>query len=148
MNINEIIKAMTEAVEDKNMTVLVIIMIAVMVLFTSNIVLGTIEGTKKESFNLKKFLFGIMKAVVIFFITLWACYGFNLLCIGSKMANFIEFSSDFIAGAQIVGVAAIYGKDLSLEVLDKMKSFRDLKYTSFDDMKVIVPEYSEETLNG
>jgi len=70
MNFNEIIEALVNAVEDKNMTVLTIIMIAVMILFVNNIILGTIQGTREDKFSLKKFLFGILKATVTCIITL------------------------------------------------------------------------------
>jgi amino acid transporter len=148
MDFAEILEALKNAVEDKNMLVLAIIMIAVMVLFVCNIILGTIEGSKKENFNLKKFLFGILKAVVLCFVTLLSCYGFNLLCIGLKMADFVSISAEVIAGAQIVAVAGVYGIDLGKEVIEKIKSFRDLKYTSYDDIKPVLPEYNEEVLDG
>lgn len=137
-----------QAVEDENMVILTIIILAVMILFISNIILGTIEGSKKEKFDFKKFLFGILKMIVLCTVTLLTCYGFNLLCIGLKMADFLEISTELIAGAQIVGVAGAYGIDLAKEVMEKIKSFRDLKYISYDDITMAVGEYNEGALNG
>ena len=136
MNIAKILNALLGAIEDDNMTVLTVILISVIVLFAVNIIFGTVQGTRKDGFNVGKFFFGIFKAIVICLTTLFTCYGFNLLCIGLSMADFLTFSSTFIGGAQIVAVVSVYGKDLALEVLDKFKSFRDLKYISWDDVTV------------
>ena len=89
MNFNEIFKALMSAVEDENMTVLVIILIAIVVLFGANIILGTRIGSKEEGFDFKKFLFGIEKAITMSLITMAVCYAFNLLCIGIGKAGFL-----------------------------------------------------------
>lgn len=136
MNINEIIKAIIEAVSDEKMTILVIIMIGVAVLFVSNIAMGTVQGKKTEGFDLKKFLFGIEKAIILMAVTLALCFAFNMICIGAEKANFITLGTPLIASAEIVSVLLIYGIDLSKEVLEKFKSLRDLKYVSFDDAKI------------
>lgn len=136
MNINKIIEAIIEAVSDEKMTILVIIMVGVAVLFASNIILGTLKGTKLEGFNWKKFLFGIEKAAVIFVVTLALCFAFNMICIGADMADFISMGTPFVASAEIVAVVYAYGQDLAKEVLEKFKTLRKLKYISFDDVVV------------
>lgn len=135
MNFNEIFKALMSAVEDENMTVLVIILIAIVVLFGANIILGTRIGSKEEGFDFKKFLFGIEKAITMSLITMAVCYAFNLLCIGIGKAGFLTVNSQFIGGVEIVSVALAYGIDLALEVKEKIKSYRELKYISYDDVK-------------
>ena len=144
MNINEILKALTQAIEDKNLTILTIILIGVLVLFSVNIIFGTIIGAKNDGFNLKKFLFGVFKASVIFFITLLGCYGFNVLCIGMAMAEFIVVDSDTISVIEIITVASLYGLDLFKEVIEKVKSFMQLKYFSYDNVKEIINDYTTD----
>ena len=52
------------------------------------------------------------------------------------MAEFLEIGTPVIAGTEIVAVASVYGLDLAREVLEKMKASRELKYLSYDDIKV------------
>lgn len=140
----KIIQALIDAISNENMIVLAIILISIVVMFGCNIYLGTMQGKKKEGFSWGKFLFGIEKAFGICAVTMALCFAFNLLCIGLTMAEFLDIGTPVIAGTEIVAVASVYGLDLAREVLEKMKASRELKYLSYDDIKVQQNPQSEK----
>ncbi len=118
---------------------LVIVMVNLIVsfgLYFTNIFFGTIIGTKTMGFNLKKFLFGILKALGCCSGIFLFCYLLNLFSLGMNLTNLITVKAEVTSTIEVIAVLYIWIIDLSKEVLDKIKSMKDLKYVTYDDVEV------------
>lgn len=99
-----------------------------------NIVLGTILGTCTIKFDFKKFLFGILKAIVIAICIVGTCYLCELFAFTLNSIEGIEIKTEIVNAIEIVCVVVAWCVDLFKEVLEKIKSLKDLKYISYDDV--------------
>ena len=130
----KIIQIFTEAANDENLVIVLVTLAVALGLFGTNIFFGTIIGTKNDSFNLKKFLFGILKAIGCCIGIFVFCYLLNVFYIGMNMTDLITIRVEVISTIQVLGVLDVWVIDLGKEVMDKVKSFRNLKYVSYDDV--------------
>lgn len=119
---------------DSNLTIVASMVIVVIGLYALNIFFGTIIGTKEDGFNFKKFLFGIVKAFGCGVGIFAFCYMLNLFGLTMNLTDLVTVNQAVITTIEVIGVLYIWAMDLSKEVLDKIKSWRDLKYISYDDM--------------
>lgn len=135
MDFNKIIQIIQEAVE-QNLETVVLMLIVVASLYVINILFGTIVGTITEEFIPKKFFFGIFKGIVGCIGVFCYCYTLNLFALTLQTTKEISISSDLICTLQIIGVLVAWAWDLSLDIYDKLKSMKTLKYISYDDVKI------------
>lgn len=135
-------KMLTEAVQE-NLRMIIIVLVACLILYAINIVLGTINGTKKDGFDVKKFFFGVMKMVVIGLCVLAYCYVLNLLQLIPEEIFGIEIPVEVISVTEVYGIVKTWAYDMAKEVREKIKEFMELKYYSYDDIKLTSQENKE-----
>ena len=75
-----ITKVLVEAL-NKNLSYVVLLDVVIGMLYLFNTLLGVILGTTSEGFNLKKLLFGVLKALCIMLIIVGVCYVLNVFVI-------------------------------------------------------------------
>lgn len=131
---DKIIEIFTQAAADENLIIVLVNLAVALGLFGTNIFFGTIMGTKEDGFDLKKFLFGIVKALGSCLGIFVFCYLLNVFYIGMNMTDLITIKVEVISTIQVIGVLYVWVIDLAKEVFDKIKSFRTLKYISYDDV--------------
>lgn len=131
----QILKIFSEAAADENLIIVIVNLAVSLGLFATNIFFGTIIGTKLESFNTKKFFFGILKAIGSCIGIFVFCYLLNVFYIGMNMTDLITIKVEVISTIQVIGVLYVWVIDLAKEVFEKIKSFRTLKYISYDDVE-------------
>lgn len=130
-----VIKIIKEAMQE-NLSILLCLMIIVAALYAINCIMGAILGGFKEGFDWKKFLFGILKGIIAA-----ACifaFGF-ILNMFAAVLNLIkvEISTDLITILEVIGIFIVWAIDLSKDIIDKIKGLKELKYISYEDVKVI-----------
>lgn len=130
-----VIKLIQEAMSE-NLETVVLMLIVVGSLSGINIVLGTIIGTVTESFNAKKFFFGILKAIIIGLCIFVFCYTLNLFSLTLQLTKDITISGDFITTLEVFTVLVAFALDYCKDILEKIKSLKDLKYTKFEDVQI------------
>ena len=130
-----VIKLIHEAVQD-NLETIVLMLIVVNTLYTINIVLGTIIGSFTEKFNQKKFLFGILKAVITSVCIFAFCYALNLFSLTLQLTKDITISADFITTIEVFTILVTWALDLGKDILEKIKSMKTLKYVSYEDVQI------------
>lgn len=140
-----IIDVFAQALTDINLSYVILLDCCVMALYIFNIILGTILGTKEEGFDVKKFLFGVMKSFMIVLIILGVCYILNVFVLVMNMMETITISTDMITTIEIIGVLVAVIVDLAMEIKDKLKSFKEMKYVSFDDVIISDTNVTEPT---
>ncbi len=126
-----------------NLETIVLMLIVVGSLNTINIVLGTIVGTFKEQFDFKKFMFGILKAIITGICIFALCYSLNLFALTLQLTKDIVISTDFISTIEVFAILVVWAIDISKDVVDKIKSLKTLKYTSYDDVQINTNSYQE-----
>jgi len=135
MNWSTIIQTIEKAVQE-NLETIVLMLIVVGSLNAINIVLGTIIGTVKEEFNFKKFIFGIFKAIVIGLCIFAFCYTLNLFALTLQLTKDVTISSEFITTLEVFTILITFALDISKDVLEKVKSLKELKYVKFEDVQM------------
>lgn len=110
--------------------------IVVIGLYGVNIFFGTVIGTKQDRFMPKKFFFGILKALGCGIGIFAFCYLLNLFTLSMNLTDLITIHQNVTTTIEVIGVLYLWAMDLSKEVLDKIKSWRDLKYVSEDDISI------------
>lgn len=132
----KLLQIFTEAASDENLLIVIVNLAVALGLYGTNIFFGTIIGAKTDSFDLKKFLFGVLKALGSCLGIFVFCYLLNVFSIGMNMTDLISIKTEVISTIQVIGVLYVWVIDLAKEVMDKIKSFRNLKYVSYDDMDI------------
>lgn len=143
MNFDHIIKIIESAVE-QNLETVVLMLIVVASLYITNILFGTILGTFTEEFIPKKFFFGILKAFVGCIGVLCYCYSLNLFALTLQTTKDISISNDLVNTLMVIGVLVAWAWDLALDIYNKLKSFKTLKYISYDDVTIQQNPQQEE----
>lgn len=129
----EIVKILTEALENLQYVFLLDLVIGFLFLF--NILLGSIIGSTTEKFIPKKFFFGVLKAVAVLLIIIGVCYILNVFALTLSVIG-ITVSADTVSIVEIMGAMVVQGVDLAKEVTEKLKSFRELKFENYDEVVV------------
>lgn len=129
-----IIKTLQDAIQI-NLVYVVLMEIVVAGLFIFNIWLGTVLGTRKEGFDWKKFFFGIFKDINILLIIFGVCYILNLFVCVLNLIKDIEINIDIVTTLEIIAILIAWGIDLTKDIVEKIKSIKELKYIKYDDIK-------------
>lgn len=135
MNIQHVIDTIVKAVES-NLETIILMLIVVESLNVINIVLGTIVGTVTEKFNLKKHLFGILKAIITGVCIFVFCYTLNLFALTLQLTKDITISSDFITTIEVFTILVVWAIDTAKDIIEKIKSMKTLKYITYDDVQI------------
>lgn len=141
MNIEHIIKIIEDAMQ-QNLETVVLMLLVVASLYITNIIFGTLLGTFTEKFIPKKFFFGILKGIVGCIGVFAYCYTLNLFALTLQTTKDITISNDLVNTLMVIGVLVAWAWDLALDIYSKLKSFKQLKYISYDD--VIVQQNPQE----
>lgn len=143
MNFDHIMKIIESAVE-QNLETVVLMLIVVASLYVTNILFGTILGTFTEEFIPKKFFFGILKGMVGCTGVLCYCYSLNLFALTLQTTKDISISNDLVNTLMVIGVLVAWAWDLAIDIYNKLKSFKTLKYISYDDVTIQQNPQQEE----
>lgn len=135
MNIEHILKIIEEAMQE-NLETVVLMLLVVSSLYATNILFGTLLGTFTEKFIPKKFFFGILKGIVGCIGVFAYCYSLNLFALTLQTTKDITISNDLVNTLMVIGVLVAWAWDLALDIYAKLKSFKTLKYISYDDVVI------------
>ena len=139
-----ILDVLTKAL-DSNIAYAVLMDICIGFLYLFNILLGTIIGSKEDHFDIRKFLFGVLKALCIMLIIVGVCYILNVFTLTVSLVNGIEISQELVTSLQLLAILFAIGIDLGKEVLEKIKTIKSLKWVSYDDIVVSDVNVAEPT---
>lgn len=129
-----IIDVLTQALND-NLSYVALMDVVLAFLYIFNILLGTILGTTSDKFDVKKFFFGILKAVCLLLIVFGICYILNVFTITmNQLKGFITISTEAVNTLEVIVILATQGLDIAAECLEKIRAFRELKYVSPSDV--------------
>ena len=115
----------------KTITMLLAICGGLMVI---NIILGTINGAMTDNFDWKKFLFGILKAIVNAVCIVGTCCLCDVFAQVINTIDGISISTEVISTLQIICVVVAWCLDLFKDVFEKIKSLKTMKYVSYEDV--------------
>lgn len=135
MNWGTVIQTIEKAVQE-NLETIVLMLIVVGSLSAINIVLGTIIGTFTDKFDLKKFFFGILKAIVIGLCIFVFCYTLNLFALTLQLTKDVTISGDFISSLEVFTILVAFAIDYCKDILAKIKSLKELKYIKYEDVQI------------
>ena len=136
--IDTIVKAYNE-----NLVVIALLLISDFGTTILNIVLGTIQGTKKEGFDYNKFIFGFVKLFASLCIVFGFCYFVNLISLTVDLIEQYFGIQIFDQNGQqaivvLIDVITIFWariKDTCLDLIEKFKNMKTLKYIKYDDVQ-------------
>ena len=121
----------------------IVFLIVAIVLRIINIVLGSIDAMFKKEFDWGKFFSGIEKMVIVAITILMTILSLNLFTYGLSLID-ISIPKDTVSSFQCVLIVVTWCYDLALEVIEKIKAMKELKYISYDDVFQENPNTQEE----
>ena len=120
---------------DVNIEYVILMDVVLGFLYLFNILLGTIIGTHTSKFDAKKFVFGFVKAICVLVIIVGVCYILNVFTLTINQIENINIGTELISTLEMLTILITQGIDLAKEVIEKIKTFRDLKYIKYEDVK-------------
>ena len=138
----KILSDITQSVFDK-MEVVVVFLVVAGGMYITNILLGSLNALFTKDFDWKKFFYGVAKAVVACLAILLFCVLLNLFNYGLSLVD-IVVPDTVITVLEVIGVLAGWCYDLALDIFDKIKGLKTLKYISYDDIRTQINAQAEE----
>lgn len=117
----------------ENLEAVFLLILCTAILYLINIVLGTILGANNIGFKVKKFAFGFLKGLIVSISIFAFCFVLNLLSLTLALVD-IKISASVLTVLEVVGVLAIWDLDMCQEIFEKIKSLKELKYLSYEDI--------------
>lgn len=117
-----------------NLEAPIVFLIVAMVLRLANIVLGSIDAMFNKEFDWGKFLSGFEKAFIVAIVILMTIVTLNLFAYGLTLID-ITIPDKFVSAFEVVLIIVAWCVDLAIEVVEKIKSMRDLKYIKYEDVQ-------------
>lgn len=137
-----ILKSINTNLLDK-MEVVVVFLIVAGGMYVTNIILGSLNAIFTNEFDWKKFIYGVAKALVASLSILLFCVLLNLFNYGLSLISIIV-PDNVITILEVIGVLVGWCYDLALDIFDKIKGLKTLKYISYDDIQVQQSYTTEE----
>lgn len=131
-----VLDVLLQAIES-NLAQVLLMEIVVAFLYILNISMGTLLGSIKEGFDLKKLFFGVLKGLGILVVIFGTCYTLNLFMIVLNLIDGLEINVDIVTPIQILAILVTQGVDLSKDIYEKISSIRELKYIKAEDIRTI-----------
>lgn len=138
----KILSSINEVLIDKMEVVIVFLMVSGG-MYIVNIVLGSLNAIFSNDFDWKKHLYGVAKAFVACLSILFYCVLLNLFNFGLSLVD-IKVGDQVVTLLQTLGVIVGWCYDLALDIYDKIKGLKTLKYISYDDIQVQQNAQSEK----
>jgi hypothetical protein len=111
----------------------IVFLIVAIVLRIANIVLGSIDAMFKKDFDWGKFFSGVEKMVVVAVTILMVIITLNLFAYGLSLIE-VQLPEQTVSAMQCVLIIVTWCVDLAIEVTEKIKAMKELKYISYDDV--------------
>lgn len=125
------------------MEVVMVFLIVAGGMYVTNIILGSLNAIFEKEFDWKKFFYGVAKAFVACLAILLFCVLLNLFNYGLSLIN-ITVPDTVITILEVIGVLVGWCYDLALDIFDKIKGLKTLKYISYDDIQIQTNTQTEE----
>lgn len=130
---NKIFTDIGQYVFDKIEIVIVFLVVAGG-MYVVNIILGSLNAIFTNEFDWKKHLYGVAKAFVACFSILMFCLLLNLFSYGLSLIN-VVLPDSVVTIIEVICILVGWCYDLSLDIIDKIKGLKTLKYISYDDIQ-------------
>ena len=106
-------------------------------LYLINMALGTLLGSLEEGFDVKKFLFGLLKYLAILVSVFIFCFMVNFFTIGLNKLPSIQISVELVTTLEVIAIIIAWCVDLTKDIVEKIKSVKTLKHITYSDVKVV-----------
>lgn len=131
---NRILTDINSFIFDK-MDAVIVFLIVAGGMYVVNIILGSVEGIFKKEFDWKKFFYGIGKALVSCLCILAFCLLLNLANYGLSLIK-VSIPDEIITVGEILVIIWAWIKDLALDITEKIKNLKTLKYVKYDEVSL------------
>ena len=125
------------------MEVVMVFLIVAGGMYVTNIILGSLNAIFTNEFDWRKFIYGVAKAMVASLSILLFCVLLNLFNYGLSLIN-IVIPDNVVTILEVIGVIVGWCYDLALDIFDKIKGLKTLKYISYDDIQIQTNPQSEK----
>ena len=116
-----------------NMEAPIVFLIVAVVLRIINIILGSVDAMFKKEFDWGKFFSGIEKMLVVALSILMTIITLNLFAYGLSLVD-VKLPDQMVSAFTVVLIVLTWCVDLAIEVTEKIKAQKELKYISYDDI--------------
>lgn len=112
----------------------IVFLIVAIALRIANIVLGSIDAMFKKDFDWRKFFSGIEKMVVVAITILMVIITLNLFAYGLTLIE-VKLPEQTVSAMQCILIVVTWCVDLAIEVTEKIKAMKELKYIKYEDIQ-------------
>lgn len=140
----KVISSINSVLIDK-MEVVIVFLLVSGGMYIVNIVLGSLNAIFSNEFDWRKHLYGVAKAFVACLSILFFCVLLNLFNYGLSLIDIVVPDS-VITVLEVIGVLVGWCYDLALDIFDKIKGLKTLKYISYDDIQIQENALNEQEL--
>ena len=130
----KILTDISQTIFDK-MEVVIVFLVVAGGMYITNIVLGSLNALFEKEFDWKKHIYGVAKALVACFAILMFCVLLNLFSYGLGLIN-VVLPDSVITVIQVIGIIVGWCYDLALDIFDKIKGLKSLKYIKYEDIQM------------
>lgn len=130
---SKVLSSIASVLTDK-MEVVIVFLLVSGGMYVVNIILGSLNAIFSKEFDWKKHIYGVAKAFVACLSILFFCTLLNLFAYGLSLVD-IHVGDNVITILQVIGVLVGWCYDLALDIFDKIKGLKTLKYISYDDIQ-------------
>ncbi len=116
-----------------NLEAPIVFLIVAIALRIANIILGSIDAMFKKDFEWDKFFSGVLKMIVVAITILIVIVILNLFTYGLTLIK-VTIPKETVSAMTVILIIVTWCVDLSMEVAEKIKSMKQLKYISYDDV--------------
>lgn len=104
-------------------------------MYIVNIILGSLNALFTKEFDWKKHFYGVAKAIVACIGILMFCVLLNLFAYGLSMID-VVLPDSVITVLEVIGIIVGWCCDLAIDIFDKIKGLKNLKYIKYEDIQV------------
>lgn len=137
----KILTNISASIFDK-MEVVIVFLIVASGMYITNILLGSLNAMFTQDFDKKKFFYGVAKAAVACLAILLFCLLLNLFNYGLTLIS-ISIPDSVVTILEVIGILVGWCYDLALDIFDKIKGLKTLKYIKYEDIQINPEPYKE-----
>lgn len=130
----EIVKEVLENAVQENLSWVVLAIICVAMLYTINSLLGCAIAYFKDKIDWNKLGVSTLRNIVVCLCIFASCYALNVFVLTLNIVEGVTINVDMVTAMEILTIVITWCIDLAKDIVEKFKSFKELKYVKYEDV--------------
>lgn len=128
-----VLQVLSDALQE-NLAWVTLTIICVAMLYLINTALGFAMAYFKCEVDMKFLLATTIRNMVVLICLFATCYALNVFMGTLNVISGLSINTDVVSTMEIIAIVLAWCVDLSKNILEKLKSFKELKYIKYEDI--------------